>query len=490
MNQWFYKASDGEEHGPFAFSRLEELAREYKLSPRCLVRSTYGRQWVLASELPQLFRHWRAEDEEALPDEFWEEDSDVDDLGDEIVLELRTWEAEEVSPTQKLPTKPRENQPAPPKTRAGKPPLEPPPVEKPPTPRAVPGSEPNGKPPQRKPLVPDLSKLWLCKILGVELGPMPLSDLERLAREGELEREDQVRRADQPDWQPAKSVETLTSILPPAKVETPPSKSSPNGQPPEQTKKPEPKKKVSPPKESMEDWLAKAVPAPIKPVPLHAPPPAPLQTPPKPIPATPTVSSFAEPPPSPPPPRPVWRKEPDRPAWGARLSDLKEKLRENPKAFIILAAVVVLAILFLPWPFGNSDGKYHDQITAIGNTFKEMCQSNAPPAEFAAFKSAHVSTLVALRKELEKKGAGSKDRPKQEMLWACEKLKELLEGGAAKAKSYTEERYDQHMDLALKLIEGTFEVETTSDIPPEQLVEDPLGGQSVRSPFHRPATPP
>ncbi|MCA9068745.1 MAG: DUF4339 domain-containing protein, partial [Planctomycetaceae bacterium] len=56
---------------------------------------------------------------------------------------------------------------------------------------------------------PDDEPQWICDVLGVQLGPMPLSDLQLLARKGEVGLDDPVRRADETEWQPAKTVEGL-----------------------------------------------------------------------------------------------------------------------------------------------------------------------------------------------------------------------------------------------------------------------------------------
>ncbi len=142
---------------------------------------------------------------------------------------------------------------------------------------------------------------------------------------------------------------------------------------------------------------------------------------------------------------------------GERFSGLSEKFKENPKVMGVVAVLLlVLIVKFVPWPFGKGSQAYFDEITKIGNAYKELGAKNPGPAEVDTFKKQVMPQLDTLEAEL--KEAGSSEGPKQQMLWAVGNLKTILEAsmqrGGRKEPTQTEKLYDHQMATAQAMVEG------------------------------------
>ena len=478
MDEWFYKAF-GEEHGPVSFERLREMASKNQLSPQDRVRSAEWKEWVAARTVPQLFPKHRLEAASHAAE-------DIDDL-DFHSIQLADSETErDLTNLDELDIQVSE---APTTTAkaSGRVDAYGSPIEA--------GAETASTslddfdiqiaeaPSAAKPSGPvdgygsplrdgEEEEQWFCQTLGHQLGPMPLADLRLMAKKGELGLDDDVRRADETEWRPARTIEGLF----PGFQYTPP---------PESFGENAPRRRMPRTCRCLMPWLMASIrrwrDSPAR----KFPPPRPWR---KCQAASAKEIAGAE-------ERPVstqtggrtarrnagsqilpaglqrgeaspmaLRRRPHRtgkvgraghhrdrsslrafngtttsaaaqyqarmaelarqqatfkksapkskvqgPSLGERFSDLGEKFKENPKVWGVLAVLaLVLIIKYVPWPFGTGDQEFLDRITQIGNTYKELRTKNAPPAEFDAFKQKSLPLVIALKTELENAGAGSK----------------------------------------------------------------------------------
>ncbi len=508
MDEWFYKAF-GEEHGPVSFGRLQEMALKNQLSPQDQVRTAEWKEFVAARTVPQLFPKHRLEDEAHAAEE-------IDDL-DFASIELSDGNKEsELSSLDDLdiqvsdaPTAAKvsgpvdaygsviEEQHSPRESEFAS--LDDLDIQISNAPSAGQSSGSMGA--YGAPITKTVEAQYICLALGHELGPMPFEDLRMMARKGELGLDDDVRREDETEWRPARTVDGLfpgfqympapesdaavripASEVPAAPpVEAPPPKPQTAGsngrsaakpaekhpEKPAARKRAKKKRAAKEKKEDLQKWLsdevpsAPEIPAEPEPQPEPASPPA-EEAAPAPAADTPNPAaayqarmaelarqqSVAK--------TPAAKAKVQGPSMGERISGLGEKLKGNPIAlgiFVVLA--LVLIVKYVPWPFGAGNQVFFDEITTIGSGVKELRTKNAGQSQIDTYKRQVMPRLDALEQELKDAGAGSKDRPKQEMLWAVGNLKTILEGGKLpKEPTQTEKLYDSQMATAKDLMEG------------------------------------
>ncbi len=501
MNKWFYKAF-GEEYGPVSFERLQEMALKNQLSPQDRVRSTEWKEWVTARTVPQLFPKHRLEAEPEAVEQIDDVDFASIELADgkeerELSLDDMDIQVSDARTTaqvsgrvdaygslieEDLPT--AESQPGS---------LDDLDIQIADAPSSANASGPTDA--YGSPITDSAEGQYICLSLGHELGPMPFEDLRLMAKKGELGLDDQVRREDDMDWRPARTVEGLfpgfeyTSApessagvpaaempaAPPAEEPPPDPKSAgPNGQSPKPAEKPtsrkssKKKKRRSKP-ENLQKWLSDEVPSepeqPVESQPAEEAEPieeAPAAPPPEETlnPAAAYQARMAEiaRQQAAAPKSPAAKAKVQGPSLGERFSGLGEKLKENPKVLGVVAVLaLVVMIKYVPWPFGKGNLEFFTEITEIGNEVKNLRVRKAGAAEIDTFKKQAMPKLNALEKELKGlAGSGSPSkRAKQEMLWAVGNLKTILEGGQfPKEPTETEKLYDRQMVAAQALMEG------------------------------------
>jgi len=89
---------------------------------------------------------------------------------------------------------------------------------------------------------------------------------------------------------------------------------------------------------------------------------------------------------------------------------------------------------------------------AITNTLKQLRANDGSAGNLDQFRNQALPEVKTLMTEL-KKQAGSRDRPKQEMLWACMMLEKVLaESPGAETPSKEEKTLDTHIANARALI--------------------------------------
>lgn len=191
-DQWFYQAF-GEEHGPVSFDQLREMASKHQLTPQHRVRSAENGEWEDARSVPELFPHMQKTAEEPAEEMTAEEMEELDFESLQVVNQEKQpeWSSLEDLDIQ-VSDAPTHNKTASRSSDSY-------------------GSRwddaDDGNAGNEETATDE--EQWICDVLGVQLGPMPLADLRVLARKGEVGLDDPVRRADGTDWQPAKTVDGL-----------------------------------------------------------------------------------------------------------------------------------------------------------------------------------------------------------------------------------------------------------------------------------------
>lgn len=386
-DQWFYQAF-GEEHGPVSFEQLREMASKHQLTPQHRVRSVENSDWEEARCLPGLFPHLLNSEDELTAE-------DMQELDFESLQVVSQEKQSEWSSLEELDIQ-VSDAPTQTKTTSG--------------PTDAYGSrwDDQGGAGEEDASAAVDEHQWICDVLGVQLGPMPLEDLRILARKGEIGLDDPVRRADLTEWQPAKSVEGLfpgfefhSDVgLPEVESSPPPTKTKPpapansdddfelakghlaNPQSPQSPPRPRaarpaakrppqppandpppqpaPAAKAVPPEEQkkadLDKWLSDAVPSPPPPS-ETAPPAQPAAPSPPAEPSQPVLSSEERAAQlraeyeartattrTFTPPTPPKKVKSSGPGMGEQFSGLMGKLKENPK---VLGVLVVLGLVFL-----------------------------------------------------------------------------------------------------------------------------------------------
>jgi hypothetical protein len=176
-------------------------------------------------------------------------------------------------------------------------------------------------------LFSDVPDVWFCRILGQELGPMPLDDLCKMARQGELAPDEEVQSGRDSDWVSAKTVSQLF----------PQDRSSVRVR---STKKERPTSKTGP---------STATPLPTKPVPK----PAAVTTKQIQDPAERVTATKKS--------TPAWRPAvtPSRDPWHELFI---EKLKDHPKTVLVTgSSIVILSILYFVLFTGGSQDALHTE---------------------------------------------------------------------------------------------------------------------------------
>ncbi len=349
---------------------------------------------------------------------------------------------------------------------------------------------------------------WFFRTMGQQLGPMTWADLSIMARKGEIGLNDEVRRMDESEWQPARTIagllpeyhsapahessvrmsvsqqsildeddfEMSNAMLSSRKTSStrPPKKKSPSRtnrrprpvrtgktnaefQPPAKSPSAAKPKAESKP-EDLHEWLAEEVPpepetpAETKPIVEESVAP-PVETSNRAAEYQARIAALA---------REQAAKKPvaaktkvQGPSMGERFSGLTEKLKENPKVMGVLAVLaLVLIFKYVPWPFGKGAEGYLDPITQIGDGYKQLRTKKAPPAEFNQFKKEFLPAVKALISELREEVVGTHAGPKNELLTACGNLETMLSVPLQAKPTKTEILYDYNIDSAKALMAG------------------------------------
>jgi len=161
MTPWFLQLA-GKVEGPFSFARLRRLAEEGHFTMNDFVRSGANGPWVSAASVAGLFSS-AAADGDAGIEHLSQHATDLKSRGTPAPT-LGSGQQELQTPTDETPpahqTAARNDQ-------------------------------------------------WHCRIFGIELGPMPFEDLQRMARAGELSDDDEVQLGEQTEWNPASVIANL-----------------------------------------------------------------------------------------------------------------------------------------------------------------------------------------------------------------------------------------------------------------------------------------
>ncbi len=215
MDEWFYKAF-GEEQGPVSFERLQEMAQKNQLSPQDRVRSAEWKEWVAARTVPQLFpKHRLAADSEAVEEiddsdfhsieladgEAERELSSLDDL-DIQVSDAPTAAAKasgRVDAYGSLIVEEAEAEPASLDDLDIQ-------ISEVPAAKSSGPTDAYGSPISE---AEEAEDQWICQTLGHQLGPLSLTDLRLMARKGEVGLDDDVRRVNETQWRPARTIDGL-----------------------------------------------------------------------------------------------------------------------------------------------------------------------------------------------------------------------------------------------------------------------------------------
>ncbi len=534
---WYYKAV-GEEHGPVSLERLKEMARKNQLLPQDSIRAAETGDWVAARTVSELFPNLQ-------PGPQLEDASQVEELDELDIDSFQVVSDEQIGsnhPTSEqdldlselvglanledldiqVSDAPTVGTPAGQRLDAYGSPIK--------EELAHESTQPN--PTQVQVSVEEPAALkpedqWICQLLGVQLGPMPLEDLRDLAKHGEVGLDDDVRRLDRTRWQKARTVEGLfpgfsyesqsesDSVSAPAPVVNPsanggsapqvradpprdseladqsesnkPAAEPPKPKPPSKPKrkkaaKPKPKPAAPEPK-SMDEWLSDAVPS--SETNPAADPVSETEPAKEPVAEVPQESAPEEAAEDPAAKEREAQLQAQYQAQAARIEALNrqqtgnskpkggsssdsggsalgeqfaegwQKLKENPKILVIFGLLLLVAgIMYFPWSlFSTSDQDFLDEIVQIGNKFEEMRTKKAT-GELAKFKTETEPLLKDLQSRLTKAGAGTRDRPKQELLFACTRLEKMLGEGFLAKKSEAHEDYDEHIANARALMNG------------------------------------